>query len=107
MRKLMIVLAMSLGSQAIAQEAPKSILDFIPTGVEYELEIFGRDTSIYTYDVSVLESIDGLVFVNHRKNEMVDALVYNVGEYVIRHIRPDEDDEIQDPFLHIFRKKWF
>ena len=104
MRKMMIMMAMMLGSQLFAQEGPKSILDFIPTGVEYELErIPGGDTAVYTYDVSVLNSIDGLVFVNHRKNEMVDALVYRVGDYVIRHIRPDEDDEIQDPFLQIYR----
>ena len=101
---MILITAMMLGCQLFAQEAPKSILDFIPTGVEYKVEIepWG-DTSIYIYDVSVLNSIDGLEFVNHRNNEMVDALVYRVDEYVIRHIRPDEDDEIQDPFLHIYR----
>jgi hypothetical protein len=36
-------------------------------------------------------------------NELVDALVYKVGEFVVRHIRPDEGEEIQDPFIHIYR----
>tara|TARA_B100000768_G_C11070590_1_gene286424 strand:- start:71 stop:388 length:318 start_codon:yes stop_codon:yes gene_type:complete len=104
MKRVAIIAALVLGSQAFAQEAPKSILDFIPQGVEYELEkLPWGDTSVYTYDVSVLNSMEGLVFVNHRKNEMVDALVYKVGEFVVRHIRPDEDDEIQDPFIHIYR----
>jgi len=39
MRKLMIVLAMSLGSQAVAQEAPKSILEFTNLNAESEVTI--------------------------------------------------------------------
>lgn len=56
MRKLMIILAMSLGSQAIAQEAPKSILEFTKLGFSSEVTIpIAKDTMVYVFaPVSIL-----------------------------------------------------
>jgi hypothetical protein len=48
MKKMMIVLAMMLGSQLFAQEAPKSILDFTLTGFPSEVTMpIPQDTMVY------------------------------------------------------------
>lgn len=52
----MIVLAMMLGSQLFAQEAPKSIVDFALTGFPSEVTVpIANDTIVYVHaPVSVL-----------------------------------------------------
>ena len=104
MKRFAIVLALGLGSQAFAQESPKSILDFIPSGVEYTMDILRRDTIVYTYDVLITENIEDLTFVEHRLNDLTDALVYRTGGFKIRIVTPSEDDEVQNgKYLAIYR----
>ena len=102
MKISIIVLALALGSEAFAQESRKSILDFIPSGGEYTMET-DWDTTVYTYDVSIIENIEDLTFVEHRLNNLTDAMVYRTGGFMIRVVTPSEDDEIQEKFLAIYR----
>jgi hypothetical protein len=46
------------------------------------------------------------VFIEHRVNELTNSLVYEIEgtPFKVRLITPDEDDEIQDPFIAIYRK---
>ena len=102
MKIAIVALALGWGSQAFAQESPKSILDFIPSGGEYTMET-DWDTTVYTYDVSIIENIEDLTFVEHRLNNLTDAMVYRTGGFQIRVVTPSEDDEIQEKFLAIYR----
>lgn len=103
MKISIIVLALALGSQAFAQESQKSILDFIPSGGEYTMET-DWDTTVYTYDVSIIENIEDLTFVEHRLNNLTDAMVYRTGGFQIRVVTPSEDDEVQNgKYLAIYR----
>ena len=104
MKISIVALALGWGSQAFAQESPKSILDFIPSGGEYTMDILRRDTIVYTYDVSIIENIEDLTFVEHRLNDLTDALVNRTGGFQIRVVTPSEDDEVQNgKYLAIYR----
>lgn len=106
----MIIAALALGSQAAAQEAPKSILDVLPNDVEQRFQVLqmssGADTNVYSYQISAIEEIDNLVFIEHRVNKLTNSLVYEIEgtPFKVRLITPDEDDQIQDPFIAIYRK---
>jgi hypothetical protein len=110
MRKLMIIAALALGSQAAAQEAPKSILDVLPNDVEQSLKFrqlqSKSDTCVYTYQIDAIEEIDNLVFVEHRLNEFTNAMVYEIEgtPFKVRLVTPDEDDQIQDPYIRVYRR---
>ena len=106
----MIIAALALGSQAAAQEAPKSLLDVLPNDVEQTFQVLqmssGADTSVYSYQISAIEEIDNLVFVEHRVNKFTNAMVYEIEgtPFKVRLVTPDEDDEIQDPYIRVYRR---
>ena len=109
MKKIIIALAISFSSQIVAQQVPKSILNILPDYVEQEIEIFQlleSDTSVYTYQINALYSIDNLMFVEHRINQFTNALVYEIygAPFKVRLVMPNKNDEIQDSFIHIYRK---
>lgn len=81
----------------------------MPDYVEQEIEIFQLlepDTSIYTYQINAIYEIDNLMFVEHRINQFTNALVYEIygAPFKVRLVMSDENDEIQDSFIHIYRK---
>jgi hypothetical protein len=49
--------------------------------------------------------IENLVFVEHRVNRFTDAKVYKITgtPFKLRLVTPDKDDEIQDPFIRVYR----
>ena len=111
MKNLILVVAVLLATQVQAQV---SILDILPPDVAQEVEVLQLpiadegttgDTSVYTYQIDVIHNIDNLVFVEHRVNRLTNALVYRVKgtPFKVRLITPDKDDEIQDPFIHVYR----
>ncbi len=111
MKNLILAVAFLLAMKAQAQV---SILDILPTYVEQEVEViqlpnadggYYGDTSVYTFEIEVIQKIENLVFEEHRVNRFVNALVYRVEEtpFKVRLITPDEDDEIQNSFIHIYR----
>ena len=79
----MIVLAMMLGSQLFAQEAPKSILDFTQFGVPSEVTIpIPEDTLVYVFaPVSVLN----LEVEPNRVDNDSDGVFsfYDLGNFII------------------------
>ena len=50
--------------------------------------------------------VDNLIFVEHRINQFTNALVYEIygAPFKVRLVMSDENDEIQDSFIHIYRK---
>lgn len=106
MKKILLVVATIFATQIQAQV---SILDVLPMGVEQEFEItnvFGTsDTCVYTYQVDAFQEMEDLMFVEHRENQFVNALVYRKEgtSFLVRLITPDQDDEIQDCFIQIYR----
>lgn len=106
MKNVILILTILFATQVQAQV---SILDVLPMGVEQEFEIndvFGSsDTCVYTYRVDALQEMEDLMFVEHRENRFVNALVYRKEgtSFVVRLITPDQDDEIQDCFIQIYR----
>lgn len=58
MKKILTVLALVLGSQLSAQEAPSSILEFGNIG-NSEFELYGRDTVVYVQaDINAFNAFD-------------------------------------------------
>ena len=106
MKNVILVLAVLFAIQAQAQV---SILDIIPTDVEQEIEVTDfagtKDTCVYTYQINAIQKIENLVFIEHRVNRFTNALVYRVKgtPFKVRLITPDGDDEIQIPFLRLYR----
>lgn len=102
MRKILILLALSMFGTLSAQNTPS---DLLPQGTEYIEEpwIFG-DTHIYVYDVSVLEQIKGLTFIETRHLEYADVEVYETDRFYVRWSKTDEIAEDPREFLHIFNK---
>lgn len=106
MKKILLVVATIFATQIQAQV---SILDILPTDVEQEIEItelFGtNDTCVYTYEINAIQKIDNLMFIEHRVNKFTNALVYRVSgtPFKVRLVTPDEDDEIQDQFIRVYR----
>lgn len=106
MKNVILVLAVLFATQTQAQV---SILNILPTDVEQEIEItelFGtNDTCVYTYQINAIQKIDNLVFIEHRVNRFTNALVYRVKgtPFKVRLIAPDEDDEIQNPYLRVYK----
>lgn len=106
MKNVILVLAVLFATQTQAQV---SILDILPADVEQKIEVtelFGtNDTCVYTYQINAIQKIDNLVFIEHRVNELTNSLVYRIKgtPFKVRLVTPDEDDEIQDPFIGIYR----
>jgi len=111
MKNLILAVAFLLAMKAQAQV---SILDILPPDVAHEVEVLQLpfsdegttgDTSVYTYQIDVIQNIDNLIFVEHRVNRFTNALVYRVKgtPFKVRLVTPDEDDEIQDPFICVYR----
>ena len=106
MKNVILVLAILFATQTQAQV---SILDILPTDVEQEIQIDellgGNDTCVFTYQTDAIQKIDNLVFLEHRVNRFTNALVYKVKgtPFKVRLVTPDEDDEIQDPFIRVYR----
>lgn len=106
MKNVILILTILFATQVQAQV---SILDVLPMGVEQEFEIndvFGTsDTCVYTYQVDALEEIENLMFVEHRVNRFVNVLVHRIEgtSFVVRLSIPDQDDEIRDPFIQVYR----
>ena len=83
MKKIAIIAALVLGSQAFAQEAPKSILDFTQLGVPSEVTIpIPKDTLVYVFaPVSVL-NLD--VEPNRVDNDPEGVFsFYDLGNFII------------------------
>ena len=105
MKNVILVLAVLFATQTQAQE---SILDILPADVEQEIEVTEfsgtNDTCVYTYQINAIQKIDNLVFIEHRVNRFTNALVYRVKgtPFKVRLVTPDEDDEIQTPFLVVY-----
>jgi hypothetical protein len=106
MKNVILVLAVLFATQTQAQV---SILDILPADVEQEIEVYElagtNDTTVYTYEINAIQKIDNLVFVEHRLNKLTNALVYRIKgtPFKVRLVTPDENDEIQDPFIGIYR----
>ena len=106
MKNVILVLAVLFATQTQAQV---SILDILPADVEQEIEVVElsgtNDTCVYTYQINAIQKIDNLVFIEHRVNRLTNALVYRVKGTPFKVVleTPDEDDEIQDPFIQIYR----
>ena len=106
MKNVILVLAVLFATQTQAQV---SILDILPTDVEQEIEVIElsgtNDTCVYTYQINAIQKIDNLVFIEHRVNRFTNALVYRVKgtPFKVRLVIPDEDDEIQDAFIRVYR----
>ena len=111
MKNVILVVAVLLATQVQAQV---SILDILPSDVEQQVEVIELpnadegtigDTSVYTYQIDVIHNIDDLVFVEHRVNRFTDAKVYKIEgtSFKLRLVTPDKNDEIQDPFIHVYR----
>lgn len=86
----MIVLAMMLGSQLFAQEAPKSILEFTQLGVPSELTIpIPKDTLVYVFaPVSVL-NLD--VEPNRVDNDPEGVFsFYDLGNFIIMEAKKND-----------------
>lgn len=69
-------------------------------------ELFGtNDTCVYTYQINAIDKIDNLVFVEHRVNRFTNAVVYRIEgtPFKVRLVVPDEDDEIKDPFIRVYK----
>ena len=83
MKKLMIIAALFLGSQATAQEAPKSILGFIQPDVPSEVTVpIANDTIVYVHaPVSVLN----LEVEPHRVDNDPEGVFsfYKVGSFSV------------------------
>lgn len=82
-RTIMIVLAMMLGSQLFAQEAPKSILDFTQLGFPSEVTIpIPKDTMVY---VDAPLSVLNLEVEPHRVENDPDGVFsfYEVGPFSV------------------------
>ena len=106
MKNVILVLAVLFATQTKAQV---SILDILPADVEQEIEVtelFGtNDTCVYTYQINAIDKIDNLVFVEHRVNRFTNAVVYRIEgtPFKVRLVVPDEDDEIKDPFIRVYK----
>ena len=106
MKNVILVLAVLFATQTQAQV---SILDILPADVEQEIEVtelFGtNDTCVYTYQINAIDKIDNLVFVEHRVNRFTNAVVYRIegAPFKVRLVVPDEDDEIKDPFIRVYK----
>jgi hypothetical protein len=106
MKNVILVLAVLFATQTQAQV---SILDILPADVEQEIEVtelFGtNDTCVYTYQINAIDKIDNLVFVEHRVNRFTNAVVYRIEgtPFKVRLVVPDEDDEIKDPFIRVYK----
>jgi len=82
-RTIMIVLAMMLGSQLFAQEAPKSILDFTQLGFPSEVTIpIPKDTMVY---VDAPLSVLNLEVEPHRVDNDPEGVFsfYEVGPFSV------------------------
>lgn len=106
MKNVILVLAVLFATQTQAQV---SILDILPADVEQEIEVtelFGtNDTCVYTYQINAIDRIDNLVFIEHRVNRFTNAVVYRIEgtPFKVRIVIPDEDDEIKDPFIRVYK----
>lgn len=111
MKNVILMVAVFVATQAPAQV---SILDILPSDVEQQVEVIQLpnadegttgDTSVYTYQIDVVQKIDNLVFVEHRVNRFTDAKVYKIAgtSFKLRLVTPDQDDEIQNPFIRVYR----
>jgi|SaaInlStandDraft_1057018.scaffolds.fasta_scaffold72371_2 hypothetical protein len=111
MKNVILMVAVLVATQAPAQV---SILDILPPDVAQEVEVLQLpiadegttgDTSVYTYQIDVIHNIDNLVFVEHRVDRFTNAKVYKIAgtSFKLRLVTPDKDDEIQDPFIHVYR----
>ena len=106
MKKMILLYALL---NAVQLHAQVSILDILPADVKHEIEVvdlYGmNDTSIFTYDIHAIDMIENLVFVEHRVNRFTDAKVYKITgtPFKLRLVTPDKDDEIQDPFIRVYR----
>jgi hypothetical protein len=90
MEKILIVLAMTLGSQLLAQEAPKSILEFTQLGVPSEVEIpITKDTLVYVFAaVSVLNL---QVEPNRVDNDPEGVFsFYDLGNFIIMEVKRND-----------------
>ena len=90
MRSLIIVLAMSFGSQAFAQKVPKSILDFTQLNAEIEVTIpTPKDTLVYVFaPVSILN----LEVEAHRVDNDPEGVFsfYQVGAFSVMESRRND-----------------
>ena len=79
----MIVLAMMLGSQLFAQEAPKSIVEFTQLGFPSEVTIpIPKDTMVY---VDAPVSVLNLAVEPHRLDNDPEGVFsfYEVGSFIV------------------------
>mgnify|MGYP001413439250 CR=1 FL=1 len=109
MKNVILVLAVLFATQTQAQV---SILDILPADVEQEIEVtelFGtNDTCVFTYQINAIDRIDNLVFIEHRVNRvnrLMNAVIYRIEgtPFKVRLVVPDEDAEIKDPFIRVYR----
>lgn len=103
MRTLLFMLAVLGAGQVNAQV---SIIEILPKTVEKEVEILlENDTCVYTYQIEVLAEFENLQLLEHRSNNLTNALVYKLAgtPFKLRYVMPDENDEIQDPFIVLYR----
>lgn len=103
MRTLLFILTVLGAGQVNAQV---SIIDILPKSVEKEIEILlENDTCVYTYQVEILAKFENLQLLEHRSNNFTNAIVYRMAgtPFNLRYVMPDENDEIQDPFIVLYR----
>ena len=90
MRSLIIVLAMSFGSQTFTQKVPKSILEFTQLNAESEVTIpTPKDTLVYVFaPVSILN----LEVVAHRVDDDPEGVFsfYQVGAFSVMESRRND-----------------
>ena len=90
MKRFAILLALALGSQAFAQEVPKSILDFTQLNAESEVTIpIPKDTLVYVFaPVSILN----LDIEAHRVDNDPEGVFsfYKVGAFSVMESRRND-----------------
>lgn len=100
MRKLLFVLMFAAFSTLSAQNKPS---DLLPSGTEYfeEPNPWGGST-VYVYDITILDEIEGMAFREIRETPYAEVFVYQVNEFIINWVRTNEYAEDPREFLQIW-----
>lgn len=100
MRKLFVLLALVMFGTLSAQNQPSDVL---PSGTEYieEQNPWGGVT-IYVYDVTILEQIEGTTFREIRETPYAEVFVYQKDEFIINWVKTNEYAEDKREFLQIW-----
>ena len=101
MRNLFFPIALSMFGTLSAQNTPS---DLLPSGTEYfeEPNPWGGST-VYVYDITILDEIEGMAFREIRETPYAEVFVYQVNEFIINWVRTNEYAEDPREFLQIFK----